>query len=316
MRLLKISYFFRLVKGLLLVGAVTPGVWAEHGVMSAERKSQIGAVAGDSHDFLSLQFSPGSFASVKNEDALLASRLVERHLQEGSGRTVQVTHGELRGEEVASGKASVIMLTADEYISSRPALKKFQPVTMSVARGAERRGGSVWVLMARQEDNSLSFSELDVAEGEQGPLARWWLRTGLPSRQAGSPFNISLMTEPDPSVALLRVYLGVRPACLVPEWALIQASVANPDVGRRLVRVAETPPLPGVVLGVRLGTHARENEHLCELLRRLNDSTQGRAVAALLRWEGFSAFNTTLFAPLEKFLPVSSRVEAVTRMVP
>ncbi len=259
--------------------------------------------------------SDDCFSSARGEAERLGTRLLARHLHLGTGRPVRVEYepGErvVRGDFPPAG-ATVMMMTADEYLTFRQRDPAFQPLMMTRSRNEADRPGSVWVLIAH-EAAPVRPHLVGIAEGGQGRLPRWWFNAWQQDHPLPAGVYPRLVREPDAEIALLRTFLGQTQACVVPESALIQATLENPELGRRCVRLAESPPFPGLVLGLLGGGPVRgTTERLREVARALGTSAQGRALASLLKVEAFVPFNTTLSTALEKIKPAASTLPPKT----
>lgn len=187
------------------------------------------------------------------------------------------------------------MLTGDDWALARTVQGGMEPVMQS--QGPTGVGAS-WVLLARAPLDGVAVSRghVLVAGSGDGALPMVWLEKWRQTQEL--VFNPPLPTrrvtrEPKATLGLLRTFFGKADACVVPEAVYVEACGQNPELGRRLRRLACSPPMPGAIIAVTSNPSHPEAALVRRAAQRLASTPHGAALASLLGVRKFAPYSAT-----------------------
>ena len=147
--------------------------------------------------------------------------------------------------EIKKGTINMAILDTWDYLDMNPQ-SVMEPVFVHREQDSifkdylllTRRGSGLTALA------DLRGKELTVLEGKGGNLSRAWLDSLLWTDRLGSKETFFSKLDPvvKPAAAVLPVFFGTKPACLVDRAALQIMSELNPQVGSNLVILAVSEP--------------------------------------------------------------------------
>lgn len=266
---------------------------------------------------LRLVVSAACFGDDREAAVQLGSKLLQRHVTAETGRPVDLHIGKT-GEEVRAamrGGAEVVMLTGDDWALVGTAAGSMEPVMQS--QGPTGVGAS-WVLLARASLDGVAVSRghVLVAGSGDGALPVVWLEEWRQTQGLvlnPPPTTHRITREPRAALGLMRTFFGKADACVVPEAIFVEACGQNPEMGRRLRRLACSPPLPGAVVAVTCNPSHPETPLVRRAAQRLASTPHGTALASLLgvrKFASFSAGSWPAVASIMKATPLTSAPKA------
>ena len=256
-----------------------------------------------------LVVSAACFGDDRESAVRLGSKLLERHLAAETRRPVDLHLG-MTGEEVRAalrGGAEVVMLTGDDWALARTVPGGMEPVMQS--QGPTGIGAS-WVLLARAPLDGVAVSRghVLVAGSGDGALPMVWLQEWRQTQGLvidPPPPTHRITREPKATLGLLRTFFGKADACVVPEAVFVEACGQNPELARRLRRLACSPPLPGAIVAVTSNPSQPEAPLVRRAAQRLASTPHGAALASLLGVRKFAPFSATSWPDVASMIKAS-----------
>jgi ABC-type phosphate/phosphonate transport system substrate-binding protein len=270
------------------------------------------AVAGDTTahapEHLNVGYSIQVFVDVdaeaQNAMKVWSDQILKRRFGEGTARNV-IFPDEARLEAAFRRKeVDVAAIIADEYVALRQRVA-MEPVLVpahdggvyqSVVLLVRRDGGFRTVLDLRGRPLSVS-----VQQGKTIHL-KWLeillMRQGF--RRAEDFFSRVRETK-GPSPAILSVFFMQSDACLTTLQAFRIASELNPQVGRELVPLAQSPEGAGAVIVFRPDLDESEKKKLANVMGTLHLDSEGRQLLRLFRMSSLAPFRAEYLSAIEGF---------------
>jgi hypothetical protein len=182
--------------------------------------------------------------------------------------------------------------------------------------------GASWVLLARAPLDGVAVSRghVLVAGSGDGALPMVWLEEWRQSQGLvlnPPPSTHRITREPKAMLGLLRTFFGKADACVVPEAVFVEACGQNPELGRRLRRLACSPPLPGAIVAVTSNPSHPEAPLVRRAAQQLASTPHGAALASLLGVRKFAPFSATSWPEVASMIKAppharKAKVAAVT----
>jgi phosphonate transport system substrate-binding protein len=208
---------------------------------------------------LRVGFTRSSIRNVNANDATAAFRVFAQTVSRRHGYRLDVDtqvfdDPALCEAQIKKGALNVAVLDTWDYLGMdiQPAM---EPVCAHLEQGAvlknylllTRRGGGLTSLA------DLRGKELMVLDGKGGHLSRAWLDYLLLAEHLEPKESFFRRLEPvaRPTAAVLPVFFGAKPACLVDGPAFQIMSELNPQVGNNLVILAASEPYLDSILCIR-----------------------------------------------------------------
>ncbi len=189
---------------------------------------------------------------------------------------------------IQSNSLDVVIVDAWTYASMNPG-----PLLNRVFTSTEAgRVGKQYVLLTGRGSGldrlaDLRGRELLLYEVANTSLGRHWLETLLLAGRLGAPetFFRGVTSVGKPSAAVLPVFFGGKPACVVDLVGLELMKELNPQVGRRLQVVATSDSLVDGFICLRNSawTSAAFKADLIQALEQLHEEAAGRQLLSLVK---------------------------------
>lgn len=252
-----------------------------------------------------IAFVESAFRTVNKNDAVAAVTVWAEHLLQRRGI---IKKGVVRlyptvealAEGVRAGQADVISVSAAHYLTLS-GLTEVDPVFLATKRGSP---GDRYLLLTRQKDALTRLSELDGREillQNVGHLhqGREWLHAL--ARAEGLPQPAWTVTEVDKVLnALMPVFMGQKPACLVVRSAYETACEMNPQLAKALVPLRQSDEMMNATLALRRSFTDVRAETM-EELAALHESSYGQQILTLLKYERLVPFDEAAMASARDF---------------
>ena len=261
--------------------------------LGAVRSADSGPETVRQHFALHAGYTRSSFRGVNLNDASVALRIFAQTtaLKRGYDMEVDVQFFESPAAcEAAIRKGAINLAILDAWdfldMNIRPLM---EPVVVHMDQGSvyknyllvTRKGGGMTNLAM------LRGADLLVLEGKGGNISRAWLDHLLSAGQLGTKetFFRTLVPVIKPTEAVLPVFFGSRPACLVDRGAFQLMVELNPQIGQTLVILAVSDPyLESVTCMSHSGWPSeRTRRDLIKAMLELEHEPSGRQILELFK---------------------------------
>lgn len=174
-----------------------------------------------------------------------------------------------------------------------------------------------YLLLTPESKGARTLAELRgqnivILEYTNANLSRQWLETMLLEQNLGalSEFFKKAETVVKPSAAVLSVFFGQRPACVVDQSAFQLMSELNPQVGRRLRAIATSEPYLDTILCVRRDGWRSEQERkdLIASLEELHLEPEGQQILSVFGVSRLEPFKEELLATVRRLKATHDRL--------
>lgn len=205
-------------------------------------------------------------------------------------------------------EVDALYVTPYEYLN----LLREVPLVPMVVSGAGQSTLETYVMLAKTEaaggkDLAQFQNKRAVAHtAARGRMPLEWMETeligaGLPGAKT---FFSEMQEVQKPQPAILRVYFGQADLCLVPRNAFEMACELNPQLGRKLTVVRESPAVPAGLLVKRADYSSGKDQQIIDTAARLNETVEGRQVLTLLQLQRMKPFSAQEFRGAEDLFKV------------
>lgn len=262
-----------------------------------------------------MAFTAGTFSGLNRTDALAAVKAwIEgvaalRGFQKRAVTTVYDDVDALR-RSVEDGGVHLAAFQSDEWLRVQGTCN-LTPVFVPAI------GESVYDQILLLVDKSAAITELSqlrdatvIAHNTAGKrLGERWLENELRARELPAPdgFFRRVETAEKPTGALLPVFFGKRPACIVGGKSFDTAAELNPQLRRRLTPLLVSPDIVGSVICV-WGGNWTHKEDLLDALRDLHQSIEGQQILGVFRTERLVPYEPVLFQGVKAIADGEMRV--------
>jgi ABC-type phosphate/phosphonate transport system substrate-binding protein len=232
---------------------------------------------------LVIGFSAQVFEGVDNEAwsvaKVWANQIMKRRLGEGSIRTVVYRDDVGLEAAIRRGELDVTGIIADEFVTIRNRVH-MQPAFLTASAAGVKQ--SVVLLVRRdagiQRLPELKNKRLSISVELNKSIHLKWLdillmREGF--RTAPAYFS-RVSTGKGPNQAILSVFFGQSDACLTTMQAFRVASELNPQVGKELLPLIESPGTAVGLIAFRPDLPASDRKRISEVLETLHEDPEGR----------------------------------------
>jgi ABC-type phosphate/phosphonate transport system substrate-binding protein len=246
---------------------------------------------------LNVGFTVGMFAGVNVNDVKAAINVWAKTLLRTRGLELESDTQVYEGVEdlqraVDGGRVSIVVMSLAQYHRlNRPGFGE-----MFVGGRRDRFQEEVVLLVRSGRFHRLAELKghtLVVLEGTAHDMARAWFETrlfdeGLPAmtRHFGT-----VATAPKPAKAVLPVYFGQTDACLVDRNAYDVMVELNPQLGRELTILAESPPMVHAVMLFDRHFSPRFRRTVIDAMLDMYRSTRGHEALAVFRLDRIGEAN-------------------------
>jgi len=199
---------------------------------------------------LHIAFTPSSFKNINTRDATTAMRIFAQTAGKGEGYDLDVEarlfeNADDCAAQFRAGKINMAILDTWDYLGMNT-----HGVAVPVCVELDQNSVFKEYLLLTHKGSGLTNIEnlrgkdLMLLEGKGGDLSRAWLDYLLLTRQCGTQAEFFGKIEPvvKPASAVLPVFFGSKPACLVDRTTFALMAELNPQVGRDLAVIAVSDP--------------------------------------------------------------------------
>ncbi|MDP6779977.1 MAG: PhnD/SsuA/transferrin family substrate-binding protein [Candidatus Latescibacteria bacterium] len=254
---------------------------------------------GKTPEVIRVGYSGGLFPTVSRKDIQVAVELWAKQMTADLGRPVSpkiLFYDDLQSllASLAAGNLDVASMTSVEYLASanRPPLEPFVVGTVNGRTEEE------YVLLTHQSRTGISLSDLRgrkliVEGGRQGnPLMLIWLealllRDGLGTIDA---FFGGVEKADKTSQAVMAVFFGRADACLVTRRLYATAVELNPQLGKDLVLLVQSPGLLSGVVCFPASVAECKREIMEDGIFAMSTNPKGRQILTIFGLDGFAPY--------------------------
>ncbi|MBN2161481.1 MAG: PhnD/SsuA/transferrin family substrate-binding protein [Pontiellaceae bacterium] len=239
-------------------------------------------------------YSMDLFAGVNETDALAAftvwgESVLDYYGLEGTLEPVELTGFEMTRDALRENRIDIVVIQPNEFFEMKDEL---DPTRLYCVESAD--GVGVQFLLLVRADSGIDelgdlkggrFSGLDG--GRTGGMADIWLNTMLMDRGYGmeKAFFADTVHSSNNSRTILDVFFGKRDACIVSASSFETMVELNPQVGRKLKILAESPRVIDVLLCVDKEYSQVHSGHLFDALEVMHETVSGRQILMVLKSE-------------------------------
>ncbi len=245
-------------------------------------------------------FTRSSFRNVNASDATAAFRVFAQTVARKRGYQLdtdaQLFESAAACEaEIKQGRINLAILDSWDYLGM-DVHQVMEPVFVHLEQGSIFKN---YLLLTHRGSGLAKLADLrgkaiTVLEGKGGNLSRAWLDSLLLAEhfEIKEVFFSKLEAVNKPANAVLPVFFGAKPACLVDNAAFQIMSELNPQVGSNLVIMASSVPyLENITCISRPGwpsEHARQD--LIKAIAELHLEPNGRQILELFKLDQMTPF--------------------------
>jgi phosphonate transport system substrate-binding protein len=190
-------------------------------------------------------------------------------------------------EALRSGKTDLVWLLPNDFIETRESLPIVPVVISTPVRGVFNE----LYLLVRNDVGprtlrGLRNKKLVVETEHDGSLPMIWLETLLLREGAAETparYFASIKSTARSSQVVLAVFFGQADGCVVSRNTFETMAELNPQIGRELGKIADSPPLVSAVGCLRTDFYDRYEAQLTDALELLDGYPQGKQILTLFR---------------------------------
>ena len=267
-----------LIASLPLLLPVRPGHAAAHDQASGPVELVVG-------------YSTNAFTDVDIEEArsitkVWTDQILKRKFREGTAQSVIFPDVESIEKAVRERNVDLIAIVSNDYVH----LKDHVPLQPVFVTAPESGFYYQIVLLVRRDRGfrdvgDLRRKQLNVSMDQAKTLHMIWLETLLMKEGVRRPeeFFLSIREVRRPSQAILPVFFKQADACLTTRQSFELMCELNPQVGKEMVVLAQSPDVAGGVIAFRPDYREKYKEMLMGVLETLDADPQGRQILKLFR---------------------------------
>jgi len=265
---------------------------------------------GFGHGKFNVGLTVGAFPNVDQREAQAAMQLWTNQLALGMGikaepRTKLYSNNNELLHDVNNGELSVVSIPALDYMQIRKSAR-MSPVLVSAGNGGYR----IRYLLVTRNDRgikkirdlrgrSLLLASRKMQSASQLWLSVLMLREGIvdPAR-----FFSDIKESISPSKALMNVFFGKTDALIISRSALETGISLNPQIGGKLVILAESCNLLGSVTCIPHNVSNELRRSIVEAALHLHETSIGRQMFTLFQMERTIPFKPSYLEGVESLL--------------
>jgi ABC-type phosphate/phosphonate transport system substrate-binding protein len=201
------------------------------------------------------------------------------------------------------GKIDVLTITSIDYLKIR-SLVDMEPAFVSLRDG---KPVNDYVLLVNKDKDiktleQLQNKEIAIEKGMNGEVAVLWLETMLleHSLPKSSVFIKKFKRVDKASRAVLPVFFGQADASIVQRYKFETLSALNPQVGKKLQAIDESPPLLVHLTCFRKGLDENVKKAALSFTERLGSDPEGRQFLMMYRIEGITKYKNEYLTNIEE----------------
>jgi phosphonate transport system substrate-binding protein len=262
-------------------------------------------VSGAQH--LIVGYSSNVFIDVDIEEARSVTKvwsdmILKRRFPEGASESLIFMDTESIEEALVERKVDLLVLASNDYLFLKDRVP-LQPVFVT----ANDNGFYHQVVLLVRRDagirqlGDLRQRQLTVSKDQSRTIHMIWLETLLMKEGSLDPkeFFSSVKEVRRSSQAILPVFFRQTDACVTTRQAFDLACEMNPQVGKELTVLAQSPEIIGGVIAFRAGYGERLKEIHKEVLSTLDADPQGRQLLKLFRMRRLVPFRPEYMKTME-----------------
>jgi ABC-type phosphate/phosphonate transport system substrate-binding protein len=261
----------------IISGIVIVTVWA---MMGAASGGEQGISVGFTAAMISEMNPNDASASIK----VLAEMITRKRSIEGAPKAEIYDDLASLRKALKDGSADIVALRVDEYLDLEPD-KLLEPGFVGLRNGnwAEEYLILVHIQSGIRDIQGLREKGLSILAGRRTGLAKVWLESllrenNLPesARFFGEVNELSKTTK-----VVLPVFFRQKDACLVTRSGFNTMSILNPQVGKQLVIIKESPLLLPSLICVRRNMESNRKTKIMFALSELHEDSAGQQALTL-----------------------------------
>lgn len=249
---------------------------------------------------LHVGFTRSSFRNVNASDATAAFRVFAQTVARKRGYRLEADtqlfdSSSACEAEIQKGAINLAILDAWDYLGM-DIHQVMEPVFVHQEQGSVFKN---YLLLTRRNSGLSALTDLRgknimVLEGKGGDVSRAWLGRLLLAKHLETPTNFfgNLERVTKPAAAVLPVFFGTQPACLVDRASFQIMSELNPQVGSNLVILAESDPyLESITCISRSGWPSEQaRKDLIKAIAEFHLEPNGRQILELFKVDQMAPF--------------------------
>ena len=275
------------------VRTATRGIWAAvvACLLVLGQAGPLRSAAADNSAPLRFGFSGAAFVGVNESDVRAALKIwaqtlgAERGIPADPVMQIFPDFGAMKAALV-DRKVDAVTMMAEEYW----AMRRVVPLGSVILGWSRGIATEEYLLLVHRDSPVAQLADLrgksiSFVQGSRGSLAPVWLETLLLEGNLGTAelFWGKVTNAPKLSRVVLPVFFGQATACVVTREGLRTMVELNPQVGRQLKILAESPPLIPAVFCFRDDCVSAHRDRLVADIARITDSVAGRQALTLFQ---------------------------------
>ena len=259
---------------------------------------------------LKIGYMANSFAEVDVKDAMAALQVwgdvILSNMEEKFTAEQRIFYDiQELVDAVKNNRADMVGISTLEYFK----VKREMPLEVTMASVTGGKVEQEFVLLVRKDKKIKKLSQLRgkkliVETGGRGDIGLLWLDTlflkgGLP--ECSKVFR-SIERAGKASQAVLPVFFGQADACIVTRGAFDTTTELNPQLGRELEVLAESPGYMISVVCFREDVDEKDKKTIMEITSKMHESPKGQQILTLFRVDKIVYLEPGYFDSIEKLI--------------
>jgi ABC-type phosphate/phosphonate transport system substrate-binding protein len=259
-----------------------------------------------------------TFWGTNKQDAKLALEVLFRSLSKKANETYSVeviVYRDLPSmvPDIRKGEIDLASLFCYDYIRIQDA-GLMEPILVGVKNGTAyekyclvvRRDGAI-NNVRQLKNKSMTISLLGAGDN---PCI--WLDTLLmkKERKMSKEYFGAMKKVNNVKKALLPVYFGQADACVITSRSFATESEMNPDIGRKLMSIEESPELLSTIICIRSNFDPSLKDKLIKNAITVHENPDGKQVLSILRLDSIAQYEPDLIKSFLKLLKEYSTLRA------
>lgn len=272
--------------------------------------------AGKDADFFRFGVIADTFSGVNANDARVALNLLlvkrlKKEYWEDEIETVVYPDIQAAMKDARDGKIDLLTLPTLDYLHVKNELRMIPKMISGVGPKEEQAN----LLLVKKESGidslaGLQQKNLIIEKSVNGKLALKWLDTLLLNRSlpVSRDFFRKVKQVDKSSRALLPVFFGQADACIVRSFAFRTMAELNPQVGKKLMVLEQSPVFGSALLCFRPGIQKKLADSIVDFIQKMPEHEEYRQVLLLFQVNKIFLFQPEYLHSLEDLLIQYSRL--------